>query len=38
MEGIFNIQTDELKNASSFEIAKATVKVLDAKKVITSSF
>lgn len=32
MEGIFNIQTDELKNASSFEIAKATVKVLDAKK------
>ena len=32
MEGIFNIKTDELKNASSLEVAKAAVKVLDAKK------
>ena len=32
MEGIFNITTDELKNASSLEVAKAAVKVLDAKK------
>ncbi len=32
MENIFNIKVDELKEASSLEIAKATVKVLDAKK------
>lgn len=32
MEGIFNITTDELKNASSLEVAKVAVKVLDAKK------
>ena len=28
----YNIKTDELKSANSFEIAQAVVKVLDAKK------
>lgn len=32
MENIYNIKTDELKSANSFEIAQAVVKVLDAKK------
>ena len=32
MENIFNIKVDELKEASSLEIAQAAVKVLDAKK------
>lgn len=32
MEVIFNVKEAELENADSFEIAKAAVKVLDAKK------
>lgn len=32
MEAIFNVKEGELENASSAEIAKAAVKVLDTKK------
>lgn len=32
MENIFNIKIDELRNASSLEIAQTIVKLLDAKK------
>ena len=32
MEVLFNVKEGELKNASSFEIASAAVKVLDSKK------
>ena len=32
MDIIFNVKDGELENASSFEIAKAAVKVLDTKK------
>ncbi len=32
MEVLFNVKDGELQNATSFEIAKAAVKVLDSKK------
>ena len=32
MEVLFNVKEGELENASSYEIAKAAIKVLDAKK------
>ena len=32
MEVLFNVKQGELENASSYEIAKAAIKVLDAKK------
>ena len=32
MDILFNVKNDELKNATSFEIACAAVKVLDSKK------
>ena len=32
MEVLFNVKQGELENASSYEIAKAAIKVLDSKK------
>ena len=32
MEVLFNVKEGELENASSYEIAKAAIKVLDSKK------